>query len=61
MLFNKILRTNKMLDQWRRSVVVPIYKNKEDIQSCTSYRGIKFESYYETTRILRQETKISEN
>ena len=29
-----------MLDQWR-SIFVPIYKNKGDIQSCTNYQGIK--------------------
>ena len=43
-LFNKILMTKKMLDEWRRSVVVPIYKNKGDIQNCTNYRGIKLMS-----------------
>ena len=30
-LFNKILRMKKMLDKWKRSVVVPIDKNKRDI------------------------------
>jgi hypothetical protein len=29
-----------MLDEWR-SILVPIYKNNGDIQSCTNYRGIK--------------------
>jgi hypothetical protein len=27
------------------SVTVPIFKNKEDIQSCTNYRGIKLMSH----------------
>ncbi|WVZ58983.1 hypothetical protein U9M48_009193 [Paspalum notatum var. saurae] len=40
-LFNQILRSNKMSEEWRRSTLVPIYKNKGDIQSCTNYRGIK--------------------
>ena len=31
-LFNKIL-TKNMLDEWRRSVVLPIYKNKRDVQN----------------------------
>ena len=30
-----------MSDEWKRSVVVTIYKNKGDIQSCTNYCGIK--------------------
>jgi hypothetical protein len=38
-LFNTIFRSNKMPDEWRRSILVPIFKNKGDIQSCTNYRG----------------------
>ena len=44
-LFNTILMTKKMPDEWRRSVVVPIYKNKGDIQNYTNYRGIKLMSH----------------
>ena len=44
-LFNKILMTKKMPDEWSRSVVVPIYKNEGDIQNCTNYRGIKLMSH----------------
>ena len=44
-LFNHIFRSNKMSDEWRRSILVPIYKNKGDIQSCTNYRGIKLMSH----------------
>jgi hypothetical protein len=43
-LFNHIFRSNKMPDEWR-SILVPIYKNKGDIQSCTNYRGIKLMSH----------------
>ena len=39
--FNKIIVTKKMLDEWRKNILVPIYKNNGDIQSCTNYRGIK--------------------
>jgi hypothetical protein len=28
-LFNLIFRSNKMPDEWRRSILVPIFKNKE--------------------------------
>ena len=44
-LFNHIFRSNKMPDEWRRSILVPIYKNKGDIQSCTNYREIKLMSH----------------
>ena len=44
-LFNHIFRFNKMPDEWRRSILVPIYKNKGDIQSCINYRGIKLMSH----------------
>jgi hypothetical protein len=44
-LFNIIFRSNKMSDEWRRSILVPIFKNKGDIQSCTNYRGINLMSH----------------
>ena len=44
-MFNNIFRSNKMPEEWRRSILVPIYKNKGDIQSCTNYRGIKLMSH----------------
>ena len=40
-LFNKILTSEKMPGEWRRSMLVPIFKNKEDVQNCNNYRGIK--------------------
>jgi hypothetical protein len=36
-LFNLIFRSNKMTDEWRRSILVSIFKNKGDVQSCTNY------------------------
>ena len=39
--FNEIIRTKKMSDEWRRSTLIPIYKNRGDIQNCANYRGIK--------------------
>jgi hypothetical protein len=44
-LFNLIFRSNKMPDEWRRSILVSILKNKGDVQSCTNYRGIKLMSH----------------
>jgi hypothetical protein len=44
-LFNLIFRSNKMPDEWRRSILVPIFKNMGDVQSCTNYRGIKLMSH----------------
>ena len=44
-LFNKILTTKKMPEEWRRSILVPIFKNKGDIQNCSNYRGIKLMSH----------------
>ena len=40
-LFNKIWLTKKMPNEWKKSTLVPLYKNKGDIQSCFNYRGIK--------------------
>jgi len=44
-LFNLIFRSNKMPEEWRRSILVPIFKNKGDVQSCTNYHGIKLMSH----------------
>jgi hypothetical protein len=44
-LFNIIFRSNKMSDEWRRSILVSIFNNKGVIQSCTNYRGIKLMSH----------------
>ena len=40
-LLNMMLDSEKTPEEQRKSVVVPIFKNKGDIQSCGSYRGIK--------------------
>ena len=39
-LFNEILRSKRMPEEWR-GTLIPIYKNKGDIQNCGNYRGIK--------------------
>ena len=49
-LFNGILQTEKIPDEWRCSTLVPIHKNKGDIQDCDDYRGIKLVSHIMTIR-----------
>ncbi|KAK3548323.1 hypothetical protein QTP70_010196 [Hemibagrus guttatus] len=44
-LFNRVLESERMPEEWRRSVLVPIFKNKGDVQSCNNYRGIKLMSH----------------
>jgi hypothetical protein len=39
-LFNLIFQSNKMPEEWK-SILVLIFKNKGDVQSCTNYHGIK--------------------
>ncbi|KAK3529995.1 hypothetical protein QTP86_009381 [Hemibagrus guttatus] len=43
-LFNRVLESERMPEEWR-SVLVPIFKNKGDVQSCSKYRGIKLMSH----------------
>ncbi|XP_037800573.1 uncharacterized protein LOC119595524 [Penaeus monodon] len=38
---NNIIGTDPMPDEWRDSILIPICKNKVDIQDCGNYRGIK--------------------
>ena len=44
-LFNKILKGERMPDEWRSSVLLPIFKGKGDVQECKNYRGIKLLSH----------------
>jgi hypothetical protein len=65
--FNIIFQSNKMPDEWRQSILVPIFKNKGDVPSCTNYRGIKLMSH--TIKLweriiehrLRGVTNVTEN
>lgn len=43
--FNKILRVNKMPNEWKRSILTPVYKNKWDIWNYTNYYEIKLMSH----------------
>ena len=44
-LFNRILMGKRMPEEWRRSVLILIYKNKGGAQCCGNYRGIKLMSH----------------
>ncbi|KAK3562534.1 hypothetical protein QTP86_001253 [Hemibagrus guttatus] len=44
-LFNRVLESERMPEEWKRSVLVPIFKNKGDVQSCNNCRGIKLMSH----------------
>jgi hypothetical protein len=66
-LFNLIFRSNKMPGEWRRSILVHIFKNKGDVQSCTNYHVIKLMSH--TMKLweriiehrLRRVTRVTQN
>ena len=40
-LFNSIMITETIPSAWRDSILVPVFKEKGDIQECKNYRGIK--------------------
>ena len=44
-LFNRLLMGEQMPEEWRRSVLIPIYKNKGDAQYCGNYREIRLMSH----------------
>ena len=65
-LLQKTFEQEKMPKEWRDSVIVPIFKEKRDIQDCGNYRDIKMISH--TMKIweriigrrLTEETTIGE-
>ena len=40
-VLREVWRLERIPDEWTRSVIVPIFKNKGDILDCKQYRGIK--------------------
>ena len=44
-LYNRTMESERMPEEWRDSVLIPIFKNKVDVQSCSNYRGIKLISH----------------
>jgi hypothetical protein len=60
------MRTKKKPNERRRSTLIPICKNKMDIQNCANYKEVKLESYQELwerviERRLRKETRVTYN
>ena len=64
--FNKIIREENIHDEWRESTLIPVFKEKRDVQNCKNYRGIKLTSHtlkiYEKVldKRLREETEIGD-
>ena len=44
-LFNRLLMSDRMPEEGRRSVLIPIYKNKGNTQCCGNYKEIKLMSH----------------
>ena len=65
-LMKKIEEQEDVPNEWRNSFLVPVYKEKGDVQNCSNYWGIKLMSH--TMKIwervvderLREEVDISE-
>ena len=44
-LMDKVFNEEKVPEIWRQSTLIPIFKEKGDIQECKNYRGIKLMSH----------------
>ena len=44
-MFNDILTTERLSEDWWKSTFISIFKNKGDVQNCSNYRGIKLRSH----------------
>ena len=44
-LYNRTVESERMPDEWRDIILIPIFKNKGDVQNCSNYRGIKLVSH----------------
>ena len=51
-LCNGIVKEGSMPEDWKSSVVLPIYKGKGDPMECGSYRGIKLLEHAMVQRIF---------
>ena len=44
-LYNRTMESERMPEEWRDSILIPIFKNKGDVQNCSNYRGIQLISH----------------
>ena len=44
-LYNRTMESERMPEESRDSILIPIFKNKGDVQSCSNYRGIQLISH----------------
>ena len=47
LLMKKVMDSERIPEKWKESILIPIFKEKGDVQSCENYRGIKLVSYSE--------------
>ena len=45
-LYNRTMESERMPEEWRDSILIPMFKNKGYVQSCSNYRGITLISNY---------------
>ena len=43
--YNRTMESERMPEEWRESILIQIFKNNGDVQSCSSYRGITLISH----------------
>ncbi|XP_057543543.1 uncharacterized protein LOC130821782 [Amaranthus tricolor] len=66
-LFNVILKSRKMSEEWRVSTRISLFKNKGDAQVCRNYKGIQLLSHTMKSwkrvieKRIRRDTVITEN
>ena len=58
-LYGKMWETGKMPGEWRKSMLVPIFKKKGEIEECKNYSGIKLLLDRIIDRRLREEVGVS--
>ena len=50
-MYNRTMESEIMPEEWRYSVLIPIFKNKGDVQNCSNYRRIKLNSHSDTMKL----------
>ena len=62
-LCQRVLDGRRMPDEWKTSVIVPIFKGKGDVMSCGSYTGVKLLEYVMKVveRVLKRQTRTLVN